>query len=246
MAIQFTAPTWSAMQAYQSRPMPDPVPGGIDWSQLGQGYGAGSGIDPGIYAAPSAPFEGDPGIFASPGAPFDGDPGIHAAPPGTTASSETGTGGVGEIAAGEHVAHGAKSLIVPSLLGGVLSGALAAGTASSFKGLAFASRLVGATAVGIAGGAATGLLVAASSPKDGDSLAARYSTAGAVAGAATGAMLPGGLNRGLSAGVNAAGMAVLGWFVGSNLEKSHSRAQLPGPPAGTALPARLTGAGIPA
>ena len=190
-------------------------------------------IDPGIYASPDPEWGGDPGIYANPQPGWNGDPGIFANPrPGVPA----GPGGivpfpadgdgpaaepvdaVGSLGAGDHVKHGAKSLIVPGLVGGLVAGALTSAAApAGLKGAAFAGRMAGSTIASIAGGAAMGLAVAASSPTDKDSLAARYAVAGGTIGLISGAIAPGG-RRGVGMVIGGAANAAIGWYVGRALE----------------------------
>lgn len=131
-------------------------------------------------------------------------------------------GDISELTVGDHVLGGAKGFLLPAIVGGAFSGAIAAaalrGTGGS--GAAFATRFLGNSALGIATGAAAGLLVAASAPKEGDSLAARYAVAGGAIGAATGAMFPGGPSRALAATFSAASGAIIAAFVGAGVQRA--------------------------
>lgn len=185
-------------------------------------YDADISIDPGIYVQPDPDWEGDPGISAGPPQEWGGDPGIYATPPAapTIAPPAEPVDAVGALDAGDHVAHGAKALIIPGIVGGVVAGALVSAAApAGLKGAAFAGRMAGSTISSVIGGAAMGLAVAASSPTDTDSLAARYAVAGGAMGLAAGALTPGSM-RGVSMVIGGAANAAIGWYVGRSLETS--------------------------
>lgn len=125
---------------------------------------------------------------------------------------------VGSLDAGDHVAHGAKALIIPGLVGGVVAGALTSAAApAGLKGAAFAGRMAGSTIGSVIGGAAMGVAVAASSPTDSDSLEARYALAGGTVGLISGAIAPSSM-RGVSMAISGAANAGIGWMVGRSLE----------------------------
>ena len=116
---------------------------------------------------------------------------------------------------GDYVGHGVKGYILPSILAGGLMGTLGASMApSGAKAATFGVHLVGGALSGVIAGAGMGLLVAASSPRPGDDLQARYALAGAGFGAATGALFPGSISRPVSIGINAIGGAIMGYFIG--------------------------------
>lgn len=177
-------------------------------------------IDPGFYVRPELDWGGDPGIAAAPPQDWGGDPGIYATPDAapTIAPPAESVDAVGSLDAGDHVKHGAKALIIPGLVGGLVAGALASADApASLKGASFAGRMARSTILSIAGGAAMGLAVAASSPTDKDSLAARYAVAGGTIGLVSGAIAPGSM-RGASMVIHGAADAAIGWYVGRALE----------------------------
>jgi hypothetical protein len=180
-------------------------------------------IDPGIYVSPDTAWNGDPGIQVDPPIGWNGDPGIYVTPPaGPQAPAASGgaapVDAVGSLDAGDHVAHGAKALIIPGLVGGVVAGALtAAAVPAGLKGAAFGGRMAVSTIGSIIGGAAMGLAVSASSPTDKDSLAARYAVAGGAMGLVSGALVPSGM-RGISMVIGGASNAAIGYFVGKSLE----------------------------
>lgn len=125
------------------------------------------------------------------------------------------------LSMGDYIGEGARGFLLPSLVGGVVSGALAAAAArgTGLGGLAFGSRVMSSVALGLATGAGAGLLVAASSPRPGDSLAARYAVAGGLLGAAGGATYPGGASRATSALLGAVTGAIVAGFTGARLEQ---------------------------
>lgn len=155
---------------------------------------------------PHGPLPGEPGW---PGLDVTLDPSVVTTPP--PAAREP-------IDAGDHVSHGAKSMVVPGLLGGMIGGAFAAGAAQQFKGATFAAHAAKGVLGGVATGAAMGLLVAASSPVEGDDLGARYAVAGGALGVASGLMFNRGAGAGTSAAITAGSNALLGWFIGNRLE----------------------------
>lgn len=209
------------------------------------------GGDPGIVAAPDPGFAGDPGIYADPPTPgtlVEGPPRYHApsivpgldwmversrearvetAPATAPTSGTPATDGVAEMTLGDHVGGGAKGFLLPSLLGGAFSGIMAAmavksaGHGAGLAAGAGGARMVASTLGGVATGAAAGLLVAATSPDSGDSLAARYAVAGGLIGAAGGAAFPGGPSRALGAVLGGISGAVVAGFTGANLQKQH-------------------------
>jgi hypothetical protein len=183
----------------------------------------------GFYALPQPGWSGDPGIDAQPDPAWAGDPGIPTqpvpawpspfdAPPPTTMRPNDAARSIADIDAGEHVKHGAGSLLVPSIAAGVLVGAIGAANAPTLKGAVFGTRMAGQVIGGVASGAAMGLLVAASSPGDEDDLRARYAVAGGVVGAASGAIIPGGLSRPASIMLGGGLNAALGWMIGGRLQ----------------------------
>lgn len=147
-----------------------------------------------------------------------GTPGFEPAlrtPTADAASAPT----VEQLDSGDHVAHGARSMVVPGLLGGMVGGAFAAGAAHASRGAVFASHAAKGVVGGVATGAAMGLLVAASSPDDGDDLGARYAVAGGAIGVTAGLVSSRGAGAGLNTAVAAGTNAVLGWFIGNRLEQ---------------------------
>ncbi len=183
-------------------------------------------IDPGIYATPQ-PWGGDPGIVATPPT-WGGDPGIYIDPRPQPSrheepvEAEPPVDKLGQLTAGDHIKHGAKTMIVPGIIGGVVSGALVASAGPHhLKGAVFTGRAVNAAIGTVMTGAAAGLLVAASSPKDGDSLRARYAVAGGLLGAASGAMhaARGSVSLGAGVAIGTAATAAMGWFIGGALAK---------------------------
>lgn len=178
-------------------------------------------IDPGFYAQPDPAWGGDPGILVDPPSGWGGDPGIYVRPDDapTLAPAPEPVDAVGSLGTGDHVKHAAKALVVPGLVGGAVGGAIAAGVApAGLKGAAFAGRMALSTISYVIGGAVMGLAVAASSPTDTDSLAARYAVAGGTIGLVNGAFT--GSMRGVNMVVGAAANAAIGWFVGRSLETS--------------------------
>jgi hypothetical protein len=121
----------------------------------------------------------------------------------------------------DYISEGAKGFLLPSLVGGTVAGVLAAASArgSGLGGLLFAQRVIGNVALGVATGAGAGLLVAATSPKAGDDLAARYAVAGGLLGAVGGAAFPGGTSRAFSAALGAVSGAIVAGFTGSRIER---------------------------
>ncbi len=177
-------------------------------------------IDPGFYVQPDPSWGGDPGIYVDPPAEWGGDPGIYAQPdPAPTAAPVAEpVDAVGSLDTGDHVKHAAKALVVPGLVGGAVGGAIAAGIApAGLKGAAFGGRMALSTISYVIGGAVMGLAVAASSPTDKDSLAARYAVAGGTMGLVNGAFAPSGM-RGVSMVIGGAANAAIGWYVGRSLE----------------------------
>ena len=197
--------------------------------------------DPGIYAEPPTPTGPPvrdeaprgrvlapsivPGLDWITGGPYRdlGPASPPAAPDGATTPGESAAkDGVARLTLGDHIREGAQGFLLPSLFGGVVSGALAASAlrGTGLGGAAFAGRVFGNVALGVATGAGAGLLVAATSPTDSDSLAARYAVAGAALGAAGGAAFPGGGSRALSAVLGAVSGAIVAGFTGHHIQKS--------------------------
>lgn len=206
--------------------------------------------DPGIYAEPHQDWHGDRGIVAAPASPALPEdtrrlpinapsivPGLdfmiersRDRPEAMTVSPpEPGTpevDGVDALTLEDHMRAGGRGFLLPSIAGGVFSGLIAgmavkaAGYGGGMATAAFTTRLLGHTALGVASGAAAGLLVAATSPTERDSLTARYAVAGGLVGAGTGAAFPGGPSRALGAAFGALTGAVIAGFTGSRLQRA--------------------------
>lgn len=185
-------------------PVPPTPEGLVPWEPS-----TGGGMAP-------TPWDGQPPKVPLPGEP--GWPGLDVAldppAPGTTPTTAREP-----LGAGDHVGHGARSMVVPGLLGGMIGGAFAAGAAQELKGLTFAAHTAKGLAGGIATGAAMGLLVAASSPTGGDDLGARYAVAGGAIGVTAGLLFNRGAGAGMNTAITAGTNAVLGWFIGNRLEQ---------------------------
>lgn len=198
-------------------------------------------IDPGIYVEPDPGWGGDPGIYAEPPALEAPAPRGRVLAPSIVPGLDWATGGpyrelgpaeepaaASEVdpkrsmSAMDHMIAGSNGFWVPSLVGGALSGIFAAsalrGTGSGLA--AFGNRLVGHVLVGGLTGAAAGLLVSATSPGDGDSLAARYAIAGGLVGAATGAAFPMGTGRVIGAIGGGVSGAIIAGITGHRLDQA--------------------------
>lgn len=145
----------------------------------------------------------------------------------------TASRGVGDLTIGDHVRHGTTSMVLPSVLAGALTGAIASSRAPMGKGVAFSTYFALTALGGIASGAAMGLLAGATTPEDGDNLTARYAIAGGLVGLASGAVFPAGMSRPVSAIISGVSNAVMGGIIGHDLQRrtEHEQRQRPPHPA---------------
>ena len=168
-------------------------------------------LHPERYAAPTPAWVGDLGIY-----PPTATPPSHTEPPADP---------TGDLSAIDHAKHGARSMILPGLVNGLVTGGLAAAVVPSAKGTIFAIGAVAGMASSITAGGLTGLVVGATEPTRSDSLATRYAIAGGVLGGLSGAIMPGGMGRPIAIMVGAGFNGIMGGIIGSSLaEKMDAKA----------------------